>query len=95
MWTISPNRSVKLLSDLDLFIYRRVCEIRLEGNHKFSVKQRKYKVSDELKTGEARTLFGKPEPSQSLHAVRLTQSDCRLFRLHCRLCRLILDRHRY
>lgn len=35
----------------------RVCEVRLEGNHKFSQKQQKYRVSDDLKEGEARTLF--------------------------------------
>ncbi|WWC61083.1 uncharacterized protein I303_103661 [Kwoniella dejecticola CBS 10117] len=35
----------------------RVCEVRLFGQHKFEIKQQKYKVSDELKEGEARILF--------------------------------------
>ncbi|KAG8860118.1 glucokinase [Tulasnella sp. 330] len=35
----------------------RVCEVNLEGNHKFSLRQQKYKVSTELKTGEATVLF--------------------------------------
>lgn len=35
----------------------RVCEIILLGNHKFEIKQQKYKVSEELKRGEARVLF--------------------------------------
>ncbi|KAK6903016.1 hexokinase [Kwoniella mangroviensis CBS 10435] len=35
----------------------RVCEIRLFGQHKFELKQQKYKVSEELKEGEARVLF--------------------------------------
>jgi hypothetical protein len=36
----------------------RVCEVVLAGNHQFEIKQQKYKVSDELKNGEARVLFG-------------------------------------
>jgi hypothetical protein len=36
----------------------RVCEVRLLGNHKFEMKQQKYKVSDDLKEGEATVLFG-------------------------------------
>ncbi|KIO23222.1 hypothetical protein M407DRAFT_78306 [Tulasnella calospora MUT 4182] len=35
----------------------RVCEVTLQGNHKFSLRQQKYKVSTELKTGEAKALF--------------------------------------
>ncbi|WWD15973.1 hypothetical protein CI109_100397 [Kwoniella shandongensis] len=35
----------------------RVCEVRLFGEHKFEIKQQKYKVSDELKEGQARVLF--------------------------------------
>lgn len=35
----------------------RVCEVRLFGQHKFEIKQQKYKVSTELKEGEARVLF--------------------------------------
>ena len=40
-------------------MYRRVCEVRLFGQNKFEIKQQKYKVSDELKEGQARVLFGK------------------------------------
>jgi hypothetical protein len=39
-------------------IFSRVCEVKLMGDHQFEVKQQKYKVSDELKKGEARVLFG-------------------------------------
>ncbi|TYJ57207.1 hypothetical protein B9479_002122 [Cryptococcus floricola] len=35
----------------------RVCLILLQGNNSFKIKQQKYKVSDALKTGEARILF--------------------------------------
>lgn len=35
----------------------RVCEVRLFGEHKFEMKQQKYKVSDDLKEGQARVLF--------------------------------------
>lgn len=35
----------------------RVCEVVLKGNHEFAIKQRKFKVSQELKEGEARVLF--------------------------------------
>ncbi|KAG8892932.1 glucokinase, partial [Tulasnella sp. 403] len=35
----------------------RVCEVTLLGDHKFTIRQQKYIVSTELKTGEARTLF--------------------------------------
>lgn len=35
----------------------RVCEVKLMGNHKFEMRQQKYKVSDTLKTGEAVALF--------------------------------------
>ncbi|KAI0773802.1 hexokinase [Fomes fomentarius] len=35
----------------------RVCEVELLGNHEFVLRQQKYKVSEELKTGEATTLF--------------------------------------
>lgn len=38
--------------------HRRVCEVRLFGEHKFEIKQQKYKVSDELKNGQAKVLFG-------------------------------------
>lgn len=40
----------------------RVCEVKLEGNHKFSQKQQKYRVSEDLKEGEARTLFSESHP---------------------------------
>jgi len=35
----------------------RVCEVQLLGNHKFTLRQQKYKVSEALKTGEASALF--------------------------------------
>ncbi|KAF9649343.1 hexokinase [Thelephora ganbajun] len=35
----------------------RVCEVKLNGDHTFSLRQQKYKVSDQLKTGEATALF--------------------------------------
>ncbi|KAG8915745.1 glucokinase [Tulasnella sp. 408] len=35
----------------------RVCEVTLQGNNKFTLRQQKYKVSTELKTGEAKALF--------------------------------------
>jgi len=37
------------------------------GDHKFTIKQQKYKVSDEIKQGEASDLFGtSPSPSSHL-----------------------------
>ncbi|KIP09830.1 hypothetical protein PHLGIDRAFT_125977 [Phlebiopsis gigantea 11061_1 CR5-6] len=35
----------------------RVCEVKLLGNHQFTLRQQKYRVSDALKTGEASALF--------------------------------------
>lgn len=35
----------------------RVCEVTLFGGNKFDIKQQKYKVSDELKSGSAKVLF--------------------------------------
>ena len=53
------DEGVELKKQLSLtFELRRVCEIRLFGKHKFEIKQQKYKVSDELKEGQARVLFG-------------------------------------
>ena len=40
------------------YFSRRVCEVTLLGNHQFTIKQQKYKVSEALKTGEASVLFG-------------------------------------
>ena len=37
---------------------RRVCEVILNGDKTFSIRQQKYKVSEALKTGEATVLFG-------------------------------------
>lgn len=37
----------------------RVCEVQLHGDHKFSLKQKKFKVTEELKSGPAENLFGK------------------------------------
>ncbi|KAH8105509.1 hexokinase [Cristinia sonorae] len=35
----------------------RVCEVQLKGNHDFTLRQQKYRVSEALKTGEATALF--------------------------------------
>ncbi|TCD70456.1 glucokinase [Steccherinum ochraceum] len=35
----------------------RVCEVQLQGNHEFTLRQQKYRVSEALKTGEATALF--------------------------------------
>ncbi|TFL00601.1 hexokinase [Pterulicium gracile] len=35
----------------------RVCEVNLRGDKTFTIRQQKYRVSDALKTGEARALF--------------------------------------
>ncbi|KAF8324483.1 hexokinase-domain-containing protein [Cantharellus anzutake] len=35
----------------------RVCEVKLESKHKFTLRQQKYQVSDSLKTGDAKILF--------------------------------------
>ena len=40
------------------FLSRRVCEVQLHGDKTFTLRQQKYKVSDQLKTGEAVALFG-------------------------------------
>jgi Hexokinase len=37
---------------------RRVCEVQLHGDQTFDLRQQKYKVSEELKTGDASALFG-------------------------------------
>jgi len=43
---------------LSLITSSRVCEVKLNGDHTFNLRQQKYKVSDQLKTGEATALFG-------------------------------------
>jgi hexokinase len=48
-------------------ICRRVCEVRLFGQHKFEIKQQKYKISQELKEGQAKVLFGMSLPILSSH----------------------------
>jgi len=40
------------------FAGSRVCKVKLNGDQTFSLHQQKYKVSDQLKTGEATALFG-------------------------------------
>lgn len=61
----------------------RVCEVKLEGNHKFSQKQQKYRVSEDLKEGEARTLFSEsPRERPGAPGTRAAQPlepavDCR------------------
>ena len=49
--------------------YSRVCEVQLNGDQTFGLRQQKYKVSDQLKTGEATALFG--ELLASISAIRL------------------------
>ena len=41
-----------------IIICSRVCEVKLNGDQTFNLRQQKYKVSDTLKTGEATALFG-------------------------------------
>jgi hypothetical protein len=53
-------------------MYRRVCEVRLFGQNKFDIKQQKYKISDELKSGQARILFGR-----SAHSINRDEGDDR------------------
>lgn len=76
-----------------------MCEVRLFGKHKFEIKQQKYKVSDELKQGQARVLFGQCCQSAAYHScltagVRLgAAGSANWCRLHRRQCRRFLDRH--
>ncbi len=62
---LAPLQLTRSLADTSTFLALdlggtnlRVCEVRLLGNHKFEMKQQKYKVSDDLKEGEAAVLFG-------------------------------------
>jgi hexokinase len=48
----------RAVDDLITSCSRRVCEVKLDGAHGVAMRQQKYKVSDELKTGEANLLFG-------------------------------------
>ncbi len=43
--------------------FSRVCEVKLLGNHDFALRQKKYRVSEALKTGEASALFGEHHSS--------------------------------
>lgn len=43
-----------------IMTYSRVCEVKLNGDQTFGLRQQKYKVSDQLKTGESTVLFGEP-----------------------------------
>ena len=76
-------------ADFDM-LRRRVCEVRLFGQHKFDIKQQKYKVSDELKEGQARVLFG--ESKERVERGIKAKGEVRL---HCRFRRRLLDRHRF
>lgn len=55
----------------------RVCEVQLQGNHQFSLRQQKYKVSDQLKTGEVTALFGAPSFNEppDLHAYAMCVTE--------------------
>ncbi|KAG5220787.1 glucokinase [Salix suchowensis] len=48
----SPQRRPPIVCPI-----RRVCEVVLNGDKTFSLRQQKYRVSEELKTGEATALF--------------------------------------
>ncbi|KAF9520373.1 hypothetical protein BS47DRAFT_1370488 [Hydnum rufescens UP504] len=49
----------------------RVCEVKLDGNHTFQLRQQKYKVSDDLKTGDAKFLFDYMADSLSVEQTAL------------------------
>ena len=63
LYDLTPFRTPSPASSPRSFIittHSRVCEVQLNGDQTFSLRQQKYKVSDQLKTGEATALFGKP-----------------------------------
>ena len=78
---------------------RRVCEVRLFGQHKFEIKQQKYKISQELKEGQAKVLFGESslpgsKAASCLLKLGVLPDVLRVWlinRLHCGLCRRLLD----
>jgi len=53
----------------------RVCGVKLEGNHNFTLRQEKYKVSGSLKTGPAKDLFD--YMANSVHAF-LSSADSKM-----------------
>lgn len=52
----------------------RVCEVKLNGDQTFTLRQQKYKVSEALKTGEATVLFGEPLASIYVNTLALYSS---------------------
>ncbi|CAL1702032.1 unnamed protein product [Somion occarium] len=54
-----PVRSRILTTECATYftLFSRVCEVQLKGNHQFTLRQQKYRVSEALKTGEATALF--------------------------------------
>lgn len=69
----------------------RVCEVNLNGDQTFSLRQQKYKVSEQLKTGEATALFGEPLTSNCAIVLALRSSLEKKSRLPCRLCGRLPD----
>jgi Hexokinase len=58
-WNKSVNCPPRVCASLvNSVILSRVCEVHLNGDKTFTLRQHKYKVSDTLKTGEASALFG-------------------------------------
>ena len=49
-----------------------MCEVELLGNKEFVLRQQKYKVSEQLKTGEASVLFGEGIYGSLLNQLPLT-----------------------
>jgi hexokinase len=47
-----------LYSSSETVFESRVCEVILNGDKTFSLRQQKYRVTEALKTGEATALFG-------------------------------------
>jgi len=45
----------------------RICEVHLQGDKTFKLRQKVYRVSDSLKTGDASTLFGANSNGLKLH----------------------------
>jgi hexokinase len=75
---VSNQAAETLATATNLFCYphSRVCEVVLNGDKTFSLTQKKFKVSETLKQGEATTLFGALSIAASAHtAVAYTDLD--------------------
>lgn len=64
----------------------RVCEVKLNGDQTFTLRQQKYKVSEALKTGEATVLFGEALASiyVIIYVLTLCSSDQTKFQITLR-----------